>query len=72
MHGNMKDYCITCLKLFEEYGGKNHVLVQLGLKVVLKPGDMFILRNSVTAQQVEAVEGIRGVSNHFTYENVYA
>ncbi len=72
MHRNMRDYGLTCLVPFGNFSGGNLVLMQLGLKVILQPGDVFFFRSSLIAHQVETVEGTRSVLNLFTYANVFA
>ncbi len=72
MHRDMRDYGLTCLVPFGEFSGGDLVLVQLGLKVELRPGFTFFFRSSIIAHQVGEVMGTRGVLTLFTHANVFA
>lgn len=71
VHRDRKDFGLTCLVPWGQYTGGNLVLVQLGLKIVLKPGDVFFFRSALIAHQVEEVVGMRGVLTLFTHANVF-
>ena len=72
VHRDMKDYGLSCVVPFGDYDGGDLVLVQLGVKVELRPGDVFFFRSSIVAHQVEEVIGVRGALTLFTHANTFA
>lgn len=71
LHLDGKDYSLSCLIPWGEFKGGNLVLVQLGLKVEIRPGDAFFFRSSHIVHQLDEVEGTRGVVTLFSHTNTF-
>jgi hypothetical protein len=71
LHRDEKDYGLSCLVPSGEYKGGNLVLVQLGIKVELRPGDAFFFRSAHIVHLIEEPKGTRGVVTLFSHANTF-
>jgi hypothetical protein len=71
LHRDFKDYGLSCLVPWGEYEGGDLVLVQLGMKVELRPGDAFLFRSCEIVHLIEEPKGSRGVVTLFSHANTF-
>ncbi len=70
LHKDIKDYGMNCAVPWEEFTGGDVVLIELEKKVEMRVGDAFFFRGECIAYKREAVQGVRGLTDFFTHNNV--
>jgi hypothetical protein len=71
LHRDIKDYGLSCLVPWGEYEGGDLVLVQLGMKMELKPGDAFFFCSCEIVHDIEEQKSFRGIVTLFSLANTF-
>jgi predicted 2-oxoglutarate/Fe(II)-dependent dioxygenase YbiX len=66
-----KDYGLSYLVPWGEYEGGDLVLVQLGIKVELRPGDAIFFRSAHIVRMIGKPKRDRGIVTLFSHANTF-